>query len=418
MFGYHEYALRLYPLLCGLGSLFLMRGILNKLHVTALAAWYPLLLLATSAIFIRYSSEVKQYMPDVFIALALVWYALKWDIKQDSDKAFALKWIVTGSIVIWASMPAIFILAGVGTYYGIICLAERMHKRILPLLLIASVWVVQFLVYYYSILKPQTELPGLLGFHHEYFLCPMPISLKDWQNNGRIIVNIFWQFGQLGKLTTVTNVLLFTIGTYSLIRNNPAKLFLLLAPVATVMVASAMNKYSLIERLSLFFIPLILLVVAYGLQAIMAKSTSGMQYGLTGWLVIMGTLNAAQMLKNPFRYEQLTDAIQYVTQRNIPPKDVYFYHSCKPALFYYTQIHPSKKEENFRRSHILDWSTNYDSLAWQIKYVIKPALPIAFVFTSETMQEYHMRDSCLQRYLRPIDRLEDTAVRVVIYKAN
>lgn len=419
LFGYHEYALRLYPLLCGLASLFLMRAILNKLKVTAIAAWYPLLLLATSAIFIRYSSEVKQYMPDVFIALVLVWCALKWDIEQDSGRAFALKWIATGSIAIWASMPAVFVLAGIGAYYGVEMLSYRAYKKVLPLIFIDTVWLAEFLFYYFSILQPQTEIPGLVSFHQGYFLYVTPVNAHEWWANGQILLNIFWQFGQIGKVATVLHIMLFTVGVFTLLRHNFSKAALLLLPIVAVLAASAVNKYSLIERLCLFFIPLILLVMAYGLQFIMASLSSGMKYGLAGLLAVVGILNAAQMLKNPFRYEQLTDGIQYVKERNIAPKDVCFYHSCGAALHYYTQIHPAKKKwKDFDRADVLPWYTNYDSLAWQIKYVWKLDRPIAFVFTNATNQEYNDRDKALQHYLRPLTRLDDTAVRVVIYKTN
>lgn len=419
LFGYHEYALRLYPLLCGLGSLFLMRGILNKLQVTALAAWYPLLLLATSAIFIRYSSEVKQYMPDVFIALTLVWYALKWGIEQNSGSAFAWKWIIAGSIAIWASMPAVFVLTGVGAYYGVRVLSAKAYAKMQPLLFIAIVWLAEFLFYYFSILQPQTEIPGLVSFHHGYFLYATPANTHEWRANGHILLNIFWQFGQSGKFITALHVMLFVTGAFTLLRQNFSKAALLLMPIAAVLAASAASKYSLIERLCLFFIPLILLVMAYGLQFVTANLSSGMKYVLTGALALAGILNAVQMLKNPFRYEQLTDGIQYVKQRNIPPKDVCFYHSCGAALHYYTEIHPQKKRwEDFGKADVLPWYTNYDSLAWQVKNVWKLDRPVAFIFTNATMQEYHERDSALQHYLHPVARMEDTAVRVVVYEAN
>ncbi len=417
LFGYHEYALRLYPLLCGLGSLFLMRGILNKLQVMAQAAWYPLLLLATSAIFIRYSSEVKQYMPDVFIALALVWYALKWDIVQDRGKALIWKWVLAGSMAIWASMPAVFVLAGIGAYYGVEVLSSRTYKKMLPLVFIDIVWLAEFLFYYFSILQPQTEIPGLVSFHQGYFLDTTPANAHEWRANGQILLNIFWQFGQIGKVATVLHIMLFAAGVFTLLRHKFSKSALLLLPIVAVLVASAINKYSLIERLCLFFIPLILLVIAYGLQFIMASLSSGMKYGLIGLLAVVGILNAAQMLKNPFRYEQLTDGIQYVKERNIAPKDVCFYHSCGAALHYYTQIHPAKKKwKDFDGADVLPWYTNYDSLSWQIKNVWKLDRPVAFIFTNATMQEYHERDSALQHYLHPVARLEDTGVRVVVYK--
>lgn len=419
LFGYHEYALRVYPLLCGLVSLFLMRSILNRLQVIALAAWYPLLLLATSAIFIRYSSEVKQYMPDVFIALALVWYALKWDIEQDSSSAFIWKWVLAGSIAIWASMPAVFVLTGVGAYYGIEAFSAKAYKKMPPLLIIAMVWLAEFLFYYFSILQPQTEIPGLVSFHKDYFFYITPADMQEWRISRNVLLNIFWQFGQLGRLTTITHIALFIAGAYAALRNNISRAILLLLPILVVLAASAADKYSLIERLCLFFIPLILIIIGYGLQFVLIYLPRYLGFSLLVGIAFVGIGNAMQMLRNPFKYEELTAGIQYVKQRNVPPKDVCFYHSSGAALYYYTEIHPQKRQwAAYGKADVLAWNTDYDLLAWQIKNVWKLDRPIAFIFTNATMQEYHVRDSCLQRYLRPINRLEDTAVRVVIYKAN
>ncbi|MFI5196411.1 MAG: hypothetical protein ACHQD8_04915, partial [Chitinophagales bacterium] len=61
LFGYSEYALRLYPLLAGIASLFLFTLVIREI-ASLRSAWFPLFLMVVSYTFIRYSSEVKQYI--------------------------------------------------------------------------------------------------------------------------------------------------------------------------------------------------------------------------------------------------------------------------------------------------------------------------------------------------------------------
>lgn len=69
-FGDSEYALRLFPFLCGLLSLLLFRAMVSR-WVRPKAATIALGLFAISPCLIRYASEVKQYPCDVTVALGL-----------------------------------------------------------------------------------------------------------------------------------------------------------------------------------------------------------------------------------------------------------------------------------------------------------------------------------------------------------
>jgi predicted membrane-bound mannosyltransferase len=70
--GFSEYAFRLYPLLTGIFAMYLFTNIMKLMNVAA-GVLYPLFLMATGFIYIHFSTEVKQYMPDTCIALLLVW---------------------------------------------------------------------------------------------------------------------------------------------------------------------------------------------------------------------------------------------------------------------------------------------------------------------------------------------------------
>ena len=75
--GFSEYTLRLYVLLCGIGSLFvfrhlagrLLRGTAFLLAVGTFSVAYPL---------VRHSAEAKPYGSDMFVSLVLLALAVEW----------------------------------------------------------------------------------------------------------------------------------------------------------------------------------------------------------------------------------------------------------------------------------------------------------------------------------------------------
>ena len=87
VFGMNEWALRLPSIIAGILSLWLFWKILQKHFPTPLIRLYPLILFACAPIFVRYSTELKQYSIDVCLSLALIlivghWPAKHWQTKQ------------------------------------------------------------------------------------------------------------------------------------------------------------------------------------------------------------------------------------------------------------------------------------------------------------------------------------------------
>src|SRR5690606_15437393 len=124
LFGYGEMALRLFPLLCAIGSLFLFYQVLKKYTVHT-SIWYALVLMASGYMYLRYSTEVKQYSCDVAVVLALILLALRKDVLTARPAVFLLYWFIIGSLTIWLSMPGVFMLAAIGFYYLYIVLKAK-----------------------------------------------------------------------------------------------------------------------------------------------------------------------------------------------------------------------------------------------------------------------------------------------------
>ncbi|MEI8278333.1 MAG: hypothetical protein WCG87_01145 [Bacteroidota bacterium] len=211
LFGYGEMALRLYPLLSGIGALVLMLLIMKEL-TSFKSLWYPLFLLASATILVKYSSELKQYMSDVFWVMSLVLLTLKTDVHKRSVVQFVFVWLIIGSVAIWSSMPTVFILSGVGSYYIWSCLLNKNYKKLIPVVIVGCLWLVQFLFYYLTILKPQANTSYLQNFHKDYFLFFIPNGKDQLMHNWYVCKGILLEAGGTTALAWIFNLLMFSLG--------------------------------------------------------------------------------------------------------------------------------------------------------------------------------------------------------------
>ena len=109
--GKSEYALRLFPLLCGIAAVLLFVRVAQAFLAPDVVPVAVLLFAAADAP-IYYASEVKQYSTDVAATLALIvlGLALRGAVSNRSRVLIAL----SGIALVWLSHPAVFTMLGVG----------------------------------------------------------------------------------------------------------------------------------------------------------------------------------------------------------------------------------------------------------------------------------------------------------------
>lgn len=432
LFGFTEWSLTLYPIICGVLVCVFMYKLLQKLVPTA-AAWYPLALFAFTPILIRYSSELKQYMPDVFIALLLMWLALRVDIKKVKPIRFFILWSFVGVLAVFSSMPSVFILAGVGAYYGWELIATKSYKLFLPLGLAVCIWLGVFGLYYYLILLHQANSGYLQDFHHYYFLFATPSKAEDWNHNFKVIYGLMYPFeGVKNHINDLKrsfllnlidfpahgfNVVLLVVGMFKLLVKDRPKLFLFMVPVLALFAAACIDKFTLLPRVSLFIMPVFMILIGVGFAHLFSVKNTVLKLVLIGCGIYAVSCNVNLLLSDPFRYEELRQGLKFIKGKDIKQEDVYLYSSSVPAFKYYTEIHPDKEEwAELKGAHFLQWHTNYDSLAWQLQYKQERPTEKAFIYTSIVEKDLRIRDGGVQQHLQRVDSLATPQVKVYVYR--
>ncbi|MEK6300743.1 MAG: hypothetical protein AABO41_08490 [Acidobacteriota bacterium] len=303
--GSSEYALRLIPLLAGIISLLLFKQVAAQCLRPAVVP-IALAFFAFSDKLIYYSSELKQYSLDVAIALLIVLMAFRIH-SQEISIARAAGFGLIGAAAVWFSHPAVFVLAGAGVCLFLYAAIKRDWKRALLLGCAGALWLLSFKANYAFALRSAGESGFLLRFWSDYDAF-MPLQFST------AALKWLWQsfFVTLqdpaGFAFPVIAGLALAIGCCAALVNRNAKLLLLIAPIPFALLASGLHKYPFLERLLLWVVPLIVVLIAAGINAVARKS------------VVIGAALAVVLLVQPMvrsiaappPHEDIKPALAYV----------------------------------------------------------------------------------------------------------
>jgi hypothetical protein len=291
-FGAGQLALRSFPLLCGLASLFLFLGVARRC-LRPRDVWIALALFAVSDDLIYFASELKQYSTDVAAALACTWIGLEAASRPaTTGRHGALA--AAGAAAVWFSHPSVFVLAGLGIVLTASALAERAGRAALLTGLACLAWAASFAAAYAASLAQLGHGRGMWVFWGFAFP-PMPPS-NAWEATWLIRRFLYLFVNPLNfetpagpSLSVVPAVGLFFVGCASLGRRDRRVLGVLTLPIAFALAASALRLYPFHGRLVLFLVPSLLLIVAEGAGWLRARIGPG-------WL---GTMVLATLLAFP-----------------------------------------------------------------------------------------------------------------------
>jgi 4-amino-4-deoxy-L-arabinose transferase-like glycosyltransferase len=411
LFGFSEQALRLFPLLSGIVSVFLMYAVLKTL-TSLRSLWYPLALMCFSFMFIRYATELKQYTTDVMVVLSLILLALKTDILQQKVSQFLLTWLLAGSVAIWLCMPSVFVLAGIGGYYFFICLQNKVYKKITLIIILSFIWIAQFALYYLLILKDQANSQYLQNFHKDYFLSAMPTTFKEWDHNFSLMGQVLGEAAGFTFLAKAMHTVFIAWCGIRLFFKNRPLFSLLFVPFLLLLVAAAVNQFSMIPRVVLFIMPILLIMIGTSLDILLHIKKVFLQATLiVACLLCIINSSALRFMFIPLESEQLTDALDFTMKQGIQSgNNIYLHSGAVPSFIYYTTIHPdSSKWNKIKDAHKLNWESSYADIA------LSAPMPSAFIFTSIYDADLEQKKKQIEQHMHLTNSLVKQGSIALIY---
>ncbi len=264
-----EYGLRLFSLIGFWASMALFYKSLRILFKQNFLVVIALTLFVFNHSLIYYSSEVKQYMADVLVAVSFLYLVLRSDMLTNAE---CILFAISGTVAIYLSNIAPFILFSSGVYLMFRHWPCIDKKYLYKLMLIGTVWMIAFIVYYLLFVHEHPTRTFMKEYwHNEGSFLPKNLFSAEFiaffiekiKSQGYFALSGFWLLSA-GLLTFAG------AGVVYMVRNHRLGLILLLLlPAFLHLALSACQMYPFARRLTLYLIPYLIIFGVFGIQAVL-----------------------------------------------------------------------------------------------------------------------------------------------------
>lgn len=334
LLGDAEWSLRLFPFLASLAALLLFAYICRQLLAPPAAA-LGILLFATAEPLLLRTAEIKHYSVDVLATTLLV--ALYCWITAGPPRYIRRRLLVLALVApasLWFSFPAIFTLAAVAAALALFGWQRQERALVVGAGMLAPLGLAMFgIVYAVAAGNAGRVSASIFGSGGA------ELSVGRFET----VENAWWTLinpGGFGNETAALAALLAGFAVIALVLASMLdRLVLLALPLVLAAAADAIHRYPLGGRFSLFLVPLLLLLVARGAQALVGWSRRPLVVGAGVALFLVASpaaLAAYHMLQPPARSD-VKPLLRQLADRWRSGDSLYVYPDSQYQLRYYSQ---------------------------------------------------------------------------------
>lgn len=356
-FGKNEYALRLFPLICGIAAIPLFLAIARR-TLSSVAVPFALGLFVVSGSLVYYSSELKPYSLDVLAVLAM--YAMSFAaLQRRLTLTEAALFGCTGALLIASSYAGIFAATGCGVVVLTILLLERRLDWIRPALLVANLWALGatvFLIFYLYSFRSYTggDFGDSSGGR------PIWSEAADWCWSALrelavvcgFYTSLSGSFVVVSLLVVVSLVaaVLAFVGLAEFFFGRRREFAVLIAPVVVMLVIAAAGKFPILARSLLFVTPFMFLLIGNGV-AVVVKRLGGWTAAVVVTIFAVVAVGAASFggVVRPFasvRPAEIKSSLSYIADHWRSGDVLYVHYPTQYAFGYYAECDCFKPSGN------------------------------------------------------------------------
>lgn len=342
LLGNSDYALRLFPLISGIVSIFIFYTFSKKI-LSRPTTLIVLFLFCVCPKLIYFSSEVKQYSIDVMCVLLILLTAQKCYEKSSAKRDFIV-FGVTGFLVLWFSHPAFFILAGTGLTLAI-DLGKKNQQRYYWAITIFTFWAINFILLYSISFRSLASNSVFISYWKSHFMPFPPWSDFGWFAHLFSGI-IFLIFDNTDQYLIIICLTLIVIGTLFSKKTFWQTHISILLSIFTMFLASSLNKYPLDGRLVLFTIPIALILIGNGIDRVfnaINRISDKLSYcfilPLSIFLVFQPTRVSVNTLKRPYVIEHIKPVLQHLSENATSGDTIYVFCGARYAFQYYAPFY-------------------------------------------------------------------------------
>jgi hypothetical protein len=283
---------------------------------------------------VHYTAEAKQYSLDVAVALAIVVGLLR-VLDSPNARTRVLTLAVLGAVAIFVSHPAIFMLASAGLLLLVVLLKARLARAVILLITVGVCWVALFVANYAVFLRPLLRHAGLASYWSNGYM-PWDSAALPWL--GRALHGVYTDYGSMWLPLPDVAVLATLLGAAWLWRTGRRTLALLTLPILLTLVAAALHRFPFSGRLILFIVPMVILLIGAGVQAVVEATLPGRR--LVPALVIAVLLGpsiglALYYVAGPAQREEMKSVLAHVRDRGQSGDVLYVWNISQVPFRYY-----------------------------------------------------------------------------------
>lgn len=364
--SHSEFGLRLFPLLAYFASIYFLYQILTHFVKNRITIALALALFVFNSIIIYYSSEVKQYMTDVFTGLLVYFFLLK-DYKSKTNRFIILGCI--GVLSVFLSNISPILLCTIFVFL-ILTLPKKEIVHDMPIVFVP--WAVCFALYYCFFISNHPTRTYMIGYWtvSNGFMPLNPLSAVFYRFliiKLEMIFYFLFGYGYAGKIFLP---LLLILGLFSLYKSQKkAHILLIILPTIVQLILSALKLYPFEKRLILYQYPILIIGIAVGVDFLfnLSKKRFSLKSTLINnmsavllsiYLVVFVYFNGFPML-----HTEIKESLKYIEQRSKDDETIYVYKELVPSFWFYRDINYSKfKNRIFYGAYGQDLNDNINQL--------------------------------------------------------
>lgn len=343
LWGNHEYALRLCPLVFGILAIFFY-WILSKKWAGYLTAIIALSFFVFTGSLIDYSAECKQYSGEVFTAISL-YLATGYFQNRTANVGRVLLFAMIGIFGLFISHTAIFILGGIAITQILFLFKDKDRKSKIGYFFVYSLWMISFILIYLFYLRGMLDQSSSMGRFciNSSLTHFMPLDGIFSLDACAWLWKCFWEFFQdpLGLSPIFLAISMFILGAFGIFKSDKRIFSFLVIPFFLMIIASSLKMFPSFGRFLLFLIPAALLFISQGISMVINKGRIGLFLGL----MVFGVLIGQPMKKAIFNeinstgQEEMRPLVGVLLKEQFPGDVIFMNDSAQYAYKYYLKYY-------------------------------------------------------------------------------
>jgi hypothetical protein len=339
VFGSSAYALRLFPLVAGIGAVVLIFPVAKAL-IGRRPALLALALFAVSEPLISFASTSKQYSVDAAVTVGLYALAIAQPRPRRAVEVAAV--VVAGAVAVWLSHPASFVLAAWGGLLIFDGVAGRRWRDAVVVTGIVTSWLMSFLAAYAFTRSSVEHVRHSIASSNPSSLAGggggQPGLLQTYGGLARSLLGIPDFAQALRSLVAAFAILLALAGLGNILRRNWQHALLLVLPAMLGLIACVLHVYPLYPRTFLFVVPALVMLVSQGVYmlnqrgrvlSILASGTFAVLLASTAYATLDGFRSTAT--------SGTKQTLRYLAQHARPGDSLYLYLTSQYDYRYYLE---------------------------------------------------------------------------------